>query len=237
MTLPPFREPDSSEPFVEPFERLAGVTDTLSGQGWAVVPDFLDATVAGGLREEAVAREAAGRFRPAAIGRASGVALEPEIRSDRVSWIEPDRIEPVRIERDGRVGAVNAYLLAMEGLRQAMNRCLYLGLFHLEAHFASYPPGAAYTRHVDRFRDSNERILSSVFYLNADWRPGNGGQLRLYLPGDDRDGGETIQDVLPSSGTLVVFLSDRIPHEVLPADRERLSIAGWFRGRPGTPLR
>lgn len=226
MALPPFRSPDAPEPFVEPAERLANVTGTLSSRGWTVVPDFLDATVVAGLREEAAARKAGGRFRPAAIGRASRVALEPEIRSDRLSWIEPD----------DRVGAVNAYLMAMEGLRQTMNRQLYLGLFNLEAHFASYPPGAAYTRHVDRFRDGNERILSSVFYLNEAWRPEDGGCLRMYLPGAD-DRGETVRDVRPQGGTLVIFLSDRIPHEVLPANRERLSIAGWFRGRPGTPLR
>jgi SM-20-related protein len=29
----------------------------------------------------------------------------------------------------------------------------------------------------------------------------------------------------------VCFLSERFEHEVLPATRERLSIAGWFRRR------
>jgi SM-20-related protein len=28
---------------------------------------------------------------------------------------------------------------------------------------------------------------------------------------------------------VVIFLSERIPHEVLPATRDRYSIAGWFR--------
>jgi SM-20-related protein len=35
--------------------------------------------------------------------------------------------------------------------------------------------------------------------------------------------------VLPSFGTIVVFLSEEFPHEVLPAKRDRYSIAGWFR--------
>jgi len=29
----------------------------------------------------------------------------------------------------------------------------------------------------------------------------------------------------------VIFLSARFAHEVLPAKRERLSIAGWFKSR------
>ena len=35
--------------------------------------------------------------------------------------------------------------------------------------------------------------------------------------------------VTPSFGTIVVFLSEEFPHEVLPAKRDRYSIAGWFR--------
>lgn len=49
--------------------------------------------------------------------------------------------------------------------------------------------------------------------------------MRLYLA----DGRE--HDVLPQAGTLALFLSSEMPHEVLPATRERLSLTGWFRRR------
>ena len=35
--------------------------------------------------------------------------------------------------------------------------------------------------------------------------------------------------VVPLLGTVVTFLSEDFPHEVLPANRDRFSIAGWFR--------
>ena len=35
--------------------------------------------------------------------------------------------------------------------------------------------------------------------------------------------------VTPNFGTIVVFLSEEFPHEVLPALRDRYAIAGWFR--------
>jgi SM-20-related protein len=35
--------------------------------------------------------------------------------------------------------------------------------------------------------------------------------------------------VIPNVGTVVVFLSEEFPHEVLPALRDRYAIAGWFR--------
>lgn len=100
-----------------------------------------------------------------------------------------------------------------------------LGLEDFESHFALYPPGAFYLKHVDRFRDDDRRMVSAVLYLNDDWLPEHGGQLRMYLD-------ESLeQDVVPNGGCLVVFLSGDIPHEVLPATRDRLSLTGWFRRR------
>jgi SM-20-related protein len=113
----------------------------------------------------------------------------------------------------------------MESLRQALNRDLFLGLEDFESHFALYPPGAFYVRHLDRFRDNDRRTVSTVLYLNEGWLPQHGGQLRMYL----KDGVE--HDVQPVGGSLVVFLSGDVPHEVLPASRERLSLTGWFRRR------
>ncbi len=42
--------------------------------------------------------------------------------------------------------------------------------------------------------------------------------------------------MLPQLGTLAVFLSANLPHEVLPATRERLSLTGWFRRRGQAPF-
>jgi len=42
------------------------------------------------------------------------------------------------------------------------------------------------------------------------------------------DGGEQIQDVSPQAGTLVMFDSVSLPHEVLITNKERFGIQGWF---------
>jgi SM-20-related protein len=112
-----------------------------------------------------------------------------------------------------------------EELRRACNRTLTLGLFEFECHYALYPPGASYSRHRDRFRDDDARVLSCVLYLNEDWRSGDGGALRLHL--DHKDP----LDIAPVGGTLVAFLSGAFDHEVLPARRARIALAGWFRRR------
>ena len=42
------------------------------------------------------------------------------------------------------------------------------------------------------------------------------------------DGGERMRDIVPKAGTLVMFDSVSLPHEVLQTNRERFAIQGWF---------
>lgn len=64
-----------------------------------------------------------------------------------------------------------------------------------------------------------------MVYLNPGWLPDDGGELVLYS--DEAEQGSL--RVMPAFGTLVVFLSEYSPHDVLPTQRDRYSIAGWFR--------
>ncbi|WP_371379652.1 2OG-Fe(II) oxygenase [Thalassotalea aquiviva] len=57
------------------------------------------------------------------------------------------------------------------------------------------------------------------------WQEGHGGELVLYQSGSCQNG----MIVKPEFGTLALFLSEEFPHEVLTANKERYSIAGWFR--------
>lgn len=187
----------------------------LEAHGWFVLPRWLDEVSVRALAIEARAAYAQGDFAPARVGARNAATLAPALRADSIRWLDEADAGP----------AARALLAAFEHLRVEVNRHLQLGLFDLEAHFALYPPGAGYGRHVDRFRDDDARVLSVVLYLNEAWQVDDGGALRMETSAD------THSDVLPEGGTLVGFLSDRFPHEVLPARRERLSVAGWFKRR------
>lgn len=188
--------------------------DALATQGYALLPAALPATLWRPLRDEAGELLQAQAFSPARIGRGAQSLRTEAIRGDGLCWLEAD------------MPAGGAYLRWMAGLQDALNRELFLGLYEFEAHYAHYPQGAFYQKHVDRHRDSNARVVSAVFYLNQDWQPEQGGELLMH---DD----ETVLfSVLPQGGSLALFMSAGMPHEVLPAGRERWSIAGWFRQRP-----
>lgn len=198
---------------------LSTIVDDLAARGWSQQNFFLPEALARTLAGECRRRYAEGELNPAGVGRGAEQEVREAIRGDQIQWIDPGDSE-----------ACDRYLGAMDCLRLAINRGLFLGLEDFECHFALYPPGAFYRRHLDRFRDDDRRMVSAVLYLNEGWQPEDGGQLRMFLA----EGVE--HDVQPVSGSLVVFLSGEVPHEVLPAGRERLSLTGWFRRRGNDPF-
>ena len=163
----------------------------------------------------------AARFTAAGVGRENDHTLNSFVRTDAICWIT------------GESSVGRAWLAWAEALREFLNRELLLGLFSFESHFAHYRPGDFYRKHVDAFRGEANRVLSVVAYLNPGWQGDNGGELRLFT-GTDDDAALLVQ---PLHGTVVVFLSEEFPHEVLPANRDRYSIAGWFRVNGSTAAR
>lgn len=175
-----------------------------------LAPDLVDTLV---RRLEALDRQ--GQLQPAATGRGETRRMNSSVRSDVICWLQD-------------TDPVDAIWLGMAAqMRQGVNERLFLGLDYYEAHYARYAPGAAYARHRDAFVGQRNRIVSTVLYLNADWQEEDGGELQVY----DEAATMVLERVRPVGGTLVVFLSERLPHEVLPARRSRYSIAGWFRQR------
>lgn len=152
-------------------------------------------------------------FRRAGIGREFNYQVNQFVRTDEICWI--DQCHP----------ATKAYLAWLEKLRLALNLRLFLGLFDYECHYTCYPVGAFYKRHLDAFSDSRNRIITTVFYLNPNWRPGDGGELLLF----SMENNVLIEKIAPEYGKMVLFLSEKFPHEVAITYKARYSISGWFR--------
>ena len=183
------------------------------------MPNFLDAEMGRALAEDGMAAWEEGDFRKAGVGRGENKAIREDIRRDHVRWLEPETMSAT----EGR------YLERLEGLRMAINQRLFLGLFDFEGHFAVYQPGAFYKPHLDRHRETMDRVVTVILYLNEGWETAHGGQLKLWTTPGKKEGPSEVLE--PKMGTLVAFLAGDYWHEVLPAHETRMSITGWFRVR------
>lgn len=198
-------------------ELLDHISAEIYQKSYVVVDNFVDEQFRSALLAEQIQLVNAGKFRHAAVGKGGQKQVRTEIRSDEVLWMDAQELSPLQA----------AYWAKIEEIRHVLNQRCFLGLRSFEGHFARYPIGSFYKKHLDQFLAVPHRVVTVILYLNDYWTPEDEGALRMYFP--QEDGTELTEDVLPLGGRLVVFLSGEVPHEVLPTKKERISITGWLR--------
>lgn len=214
--------------------------DELKEYGYVVVPEFLEDSVP--LQDDLLALRSADHFAVAKIGHHHDDGKIQDFRDIRVSetcslWHEDHRAEtlPHSSARDSLYDLLDTLKsdigsndgVALDGKVQ-------------EVMYAWYPNGGYYRRHVDAEETTSSmfRTYSFLLYL-SDWHETDGGCLRLHFDtGKDEKPHSDLPcfvDVPPKAGTLVVFRSDLLPHEVLRFNgSQRMAVVGWFWGE--TPV-
>ena len=200
----------------------------LATQGYAITDQALPLDLLTQLAQEALNLQKTGAMQRARTGKTPNASSINALRGDFTYWLE---------ENDTRESnAARAYLEHMQAVKLSINRALFLGLFDFETHFTIYPAGSSYSKHLDQFQQNKsqlntngQRKVSTILYLNENWQSQDGGQLRLYL--DNGVKSNSYLDIEPTVGKLVLFLSEQFWHEVLPAQRDRISLTGWFSTR------
>lgn len=195
------------------------VIDGLMEQNYYVADEFFSKEEVLALRKTLLAKYEEDRFRKSAIGNLANEQVIGAIRGDFILWLDEGSADPAEQQFFAKINDFVNYL----------NRTCYMGINEKEFHYAVYPEGTFYKRHLDTFQNDSRRKLSMVCYLNdEDWLPEYGGELTIYL---DDNGIEKAIDVYPMQGRMVVFESQLLEHEVKPVKRERLSITGWLKTR------
>jgi SM-20-related protein len=187
------------------------IADSLAEHGYAIADQFLSQQEVDNILAIPDFKTGIDKFKKAGIGKHQDLQINEAIRGDYIQWLDKDSApQPAMV-----------YLNRLGELVQHLNQTLFLSLKDFEVHMTIYPIGSFYKRHLDQFKKDDHRKLSVICYLNNDWKPEHGGELRMHL------GAETKQ-FLPFAGRFICFRSDEIEHEVLPATRERLSLTGWI---------
>lgn len=198
------------------YERI--ITDLLEKK-YSIIDEFFDFAEVDLLRKSLLSKYEEDAFKKAAIGNRTNEVIARSVRGDFILWINEADAGP----------AEKVYFSKINSMVEYLNRTCFMGILHKEFHYAVYPEGTFYKRHLDTFQNDGRRKLSMVCYLNnEDWKPENGGELAIYT---QENGEEKTINVYPFPGRVVIFESQELEHEVKPVKVPRLSITGWLKTR------
>ena len=188
--------------------------------GYSIADGFFSEEEVEALRTSLLNKYEEDNFKKAAIGNRTNENIVKSIRGDFILWMDEAKANETELIFFNKVNNLIKYL----------NKTCFLGILQKEFHYALYPQGTFYKRHLDTFQNDDRRKLSFVFYLNDNtWKPENGGDLVLYLQQDNQ---EVPKAVHPLPGRVVIFESQELEHEVKPVlQSQRISITGWLKTR------
>ena len=202
--------------------------ESLMERNFFVMDDFISPQEVLALRKEVAKYHENGKMEEGQIGTGvsgSNGELRKDMRDDLIAWLEGS---------ESWVGpAMKKHILRMDIFTQKIAilfdsikpELSWKGSSRSKIMASLYrgrEVGARYVPHYDN-PNKNGRKLTTILYLNPDWRPKDGGLLRLKTTSE-------ICDISPLGGRLVCFWSDRrVPHEVMPAkDSDRYAITIWY---------
>lgn len=207
----------SKEQIFHTFEQWNRWLEQLAEQDFIYVDNFISESFFDRIQRYFQKLLDESKFSKAAIGSSENRQIESSIRGDFIYWFDKQRDQEIS----------QLFNLFDETIYQ-LKRQLFLSLSDYEFHFAIYPPGTGYKKHIDQFHGKQNRVISMLIYLNEDWQPGDGGELKIYRPGD------SAVMLEPIARRLVMFKSDAVPHQVMPTRIHRKSLTGWLLHQPAS---
>lgn len=184
--------------------------EELSQNNWTQIP--IEAEFVQRLYSSAKKKLAQNLFKIAGLSQSTTPLTD--IRSDSIYWLDAASDD---------LGQVDIMaLMHLDNLKDHIRSFFRISISEFECHYAVYKPGQFYKRHTDTTSVNNKRLFSFVIYLNEVWSEDDGGEIVGYQ--DDK----VLFNVMPLSGNILIFRSD-IEHEVLPTQKNRYSLTGWYR--------
>ena len=177
-----------------------------------ITNNFLSENLSGNLQQNIQQLQQEGKMKFAGIGNDAIADTTQQIRGDKIYWMDKKNSNTIEQE----------FLTRVEDFIGHLNNTCYTGINDYEFHYAVYAQGSAYKKHKDQFKTDNNRKFSLICYLNDDWVAADGGQLVVYQNGE-------AQTISPNAQKAVFFKSDEMAHEVLLANKPRMSITGWLK--------
>ncbi len=193
-------------------EQFDLLIDSYLDNNIGIAPNFLTKELSAGLQQNILQLQKEDKMIAAGIGNNDVKDVHQKMRGDKIYWMDSKHENVFEKE----------FLYHIDNFVEHLNRTCYAGINAYEFHYAIYEEGSFYKRHKDQFKSDSNRKFSLISYLNNNWLQEDGGQLQVFQK-------ETVQQIQPHSQTAVLFKSDETEHEVIKANRSRMSITGWLK--------
>src|SRR6056297_28036 len=194
--------------------------DTLATHNYVIVDEFISQDLFRTIMDYFREMESRDKLQKAGIGSSGEFQIKSAVRGDFIHWLNRN------VDT-----ALTPFFGLMDELNENLRRYCYLSLSDSEFHIAKYPAGSHYNRHLDQFQERSNRQITVLMYLNENWKPGDGGELKIYRESDE---GETEILVEPIARRLLLFKRDCVEHEVLTTNVPRYSLTGWLLRQPSS---
>ncbi|KAG6576494.1 c transferase [Phytophthora cinnamomi] len=214
--------------------------------GFVVKEGFLGRQNALAVRDALTELAQSEAFHEAKVGAGENLRNDRSVRGDKILWIQTP--SDLNTPADGEKGASPAVLrlrrqveALVHGLKKVSPELDLRNV--VSTQFAIFPgDGARFVKHLDTYsnaqrdergvmsKDGLVRLVTCVYYLNDQWEPDHGGELRVHLK-DSKHLTASHWDVPPKLDTLMVFRSLDVEHEVLPTYHERKAVTIWYYGK------
>eukprot|EP00877_Chromochloris_zofingiensis_P012138 jgi/Chrzof1/7178/Cz02g13280.t1 len=187
-------------------------------QGYVVVDNVFGSELTRQLQQELLQLHSSGRMH---------LNCTHLVRGNTTQLLEKSSIYEAELTLDAAVQQAAPLFakLQQDGTLQTMLN-LFLPQLSLDSHAIKLQynagTGGCFPMHFDSDEQLDGRCVTAISYLNEDWQPGFGGQLRLYpFPFKPID-------ISPIADRLVLFSSTRMLHRVLPCDHPRSCFTIWL---------
>lgn len=101
--------------------------------------------------------------------------------------------------------------------------CFAAGSAGYEAHTDGSKAEELGTMPEDQKMMISARRITAILYLNEQWEDSNGGALRAF--GEDES---SYVEAFPHGGSLALFRSRDLVHQVMPTSRDRYALTMWY---------
>ena len=234
---------------------IKGVAGRLLERGFVVVDGFLGDPAAAAILTAIRDLDGAGALRLGKLQHGLQQTTSTTSRNDRIAFLPSiqsagreltlralARSTPqgnTSVAALPETSVLRTYVAAMDGVRARLSEHetlkARLGGSLDDCNFmtAIYPGGGArYVRHRDALPYKAGRKITVIYYLNAEWQEGHGGELQIW-PTEELE--EVPVRVPPIADRLLIFVSS-MWHEVLPSWRPRYALTTWMFNRQDTAL-